>query len=185
MDSNFGTSRRASFRLGAVRVVVRALLVNVLFLDSALARENGAADVHVLSSLSLCSSGESEPASAGNGGILGAIVFSVVPQVSDRLELIPALNRDIRSFEGDRVLGASKDPGTTHVVRIRDKDAEHWSFGFETPVTGRTFIDLRPDTGYELQGAGESAGGEGAPTCLAIRTDPAGGATNIVPFPQR
>lgn len=45
----------------------------------------------------------------------------------------------------------AQQPGLTYVVRIRELGTEQWSFGFETPVPGCTFVDLKPDTEYELQ----------------------------------
>ena len=87
--------------------------------------------------------------------------------------------------EGGKILEASWDPGVAYVLRIREKGDEHWSFGFQTPVTGCTFTDLKPDTEYELQIRTKTDRGESAPAFLAIRTDPEGGATNVVPFPKR
>ena len=54
-------------------------------------------------------------------------------------------------LEDSRVVNATWKPGVTYVVRIREAGAEDWSFGFETPITSFTFIDLKPDTEYELQ----------------------------------
>ncbi len=88
-------------------------------------------------------------------------------------------------IEGGKLLEASWNPGVTYVVRIREKDAEHWSLGFETPVPGCTFADLNPETEYEVQVRTKTARGESAPTFLTSRTDPVGGTTNIVPFPKR
>lgn len=85
-----------------------------------------------------------------------------------------------------KVLDAKWEPGLTYVIRIRERGADRpWSFGFETPIPGCTFVDLKPDTEYELQIRAKDAAGEGPPTCLAMRTDPAGGSSNIIPFPQR
>ena len=84
-----------------------------------------------------------------------------------------------------QVIDAKWEPGLTYVVRIREKGAAEWSFGFETPVTGCTFTDLKPDTEYEVQVRTKTARGEGAPTFTSIRTNPAGGTSNIIPFPRR
>ena len=103
-------------------------------------------------------------------------------------------------LEDGRVLNASWKPGVTYVVRIREAGSEEWSFGFETPITTFTFIDLKPDTEYQLQlqtrrrrsssdteyqlqVRTKNAAGEGAPAFFSIRTDPAGDAGNVIPFP--
>ena len=90
-------------------------------------------------------------------------------------------------LEDGRVLNASWKPGITYVVRIReaggpDKD---WSFGFETPIASVTFVDLKPDTEYELQVRRKNAAGEGDPAFFSIRTGPTGDSGNVVPFPRR
>ena len=90
-------------------------------------------------------------------------------------------------LEEGRTVEASWKPALTHVVRIReagtpDKD---WSFGFETPITSFTFVDLRPDTEYELQVRSKNAAGEGAPVFFSIRTGPTGQGGNVIPFPKR
>ena len=74
----------------------------------------------------------------------------------------------------------------TYVVRIREAgEDKDWSFGFETPITSFTFVDLKPDTEYELQVRTKNAAGEGVPAFFSIRTDPAGDSGNVVPFPTR
>ena len=88
-------------------------------------------------------------------------------------------------LEDGRVLNATWKPGVTYVVRIRETGEDmDWSFGFETPITSFTFVDLKPDTEYELQVRTKNAAGEGAPAFFSIRTDPAGGAGNVIPFPR-
>ena len=84
-----------------------------------------------------------------------------------------------------QVVDAKWEPGVSYVLRIREKGAAEWSFGFETPVTGCTFTDLKPDTEYEVQVRTKTARGKSAPTFTSIRTNPAGGTTNIIPFPKR
>ena len=86
-------------------------------------------------------------------------------------------------LEDGRVVNATWKPGVTHVVRIREAGAEDWSFGFETPITSFTFIDLKPDTEYELQVRTRNAAGVGAPAFFNIRTGPTGDAGNVFPFP--
>ena len=87
--------------------------------------------------------------------------------------------------EHGKVLEAKWDTGLTYVVRIREVGSADWSFGFETPVPSCTFVDLKPDTEYELQVRAKNSAGEGTPAYLSMRPDPAGASTNIVPFPKR
>ena len=87
--------------------------------------------------------------------------------------------------EDGKVLEAKWEPGLTYVVRIREAGTEAWSFGFETPVPSCTFVDLKPDTEYELQVRAKNRAGEGTPAYLTMRTDAVGASTNIVPFPKR
>ena len=87
-------------------------------------------------------------------------------------------------LDDGRVVDASWKPAMTYVVRIREASSDNeWSFGFETPLATFTFIDLKPDTEYEVQVRGRNAAGEGPPAFFTIRTDPAGGAGNVIPFP--
>ena len=87
-------------------------------------------------------------------------------------------------LEDGRVLNASWKPGITYVVRIREAGAQDWSFGFETPITSFTFVDLKPDTEYELQVRTKNAAGEGDPAFFSIRTGPTGESGNVIPFPR-
>ncbi len=88
--------------------------------------------------------------------------------------------------EHGKLLEAKWEPGFTYVVRIRKAGTGGpWSFGFATPIPGCTFVDLKPDTEYEVQVRAKNAAGEGEPAYLRMRTDPVGAATNIVPFPKR
>ena len=89
-------------------------------------------------------------------------------------------------LEDGRTVEASWKPALTYVVRIREAGTDNdWSFGFETPVTSFTFIDLKPDTEYELQVRSKNAAGEGAPVFFSIRTGPTGQGGNVIPFPKR
>ena len=85
-------------------------------------------------------------------------------------------------LEDGRILNASWKPGMTYVIRIREAGEPDWSFGFETPITSFTFVDLKPDTEYELQVRTKNAAGEGNPAFFSIRTDPTGDSGNVVPF---
>ena len=88
-------------------------------------------------------------------------------------------------LEDGRVLNAAWKPGVTYVVRIREAgEDKDWSFGFETPITSFTFVDLKPDTEYELQVRTKNAAGEGDAAFFSIRTGPAGDSGNVVPFPR-
>ena len=88
-------------------------------------------------------------------------------------------------LDDGRQVEATWTPGTTYVVRIREVGHANWSFGFQTPLASFTFIDLKPDTEYEVQVRALTAGEEGEPSFVRLRTSPAGDAGNIVPFPKR
>ena len=60
--------------------------------------------------------------------------------------------------EHGKVLEGKWEPGLTYVIRVREAGSEHWSFGFETPIPSCTFVDLTPDTDYELQVRAKNAG---------------------------
>ena len=87
--------------------------------------------------------------------------------------------------EQGKVLNAEWEPGLTYVIRIREAGSQDWSFGFETPIRSLTFVDLKPDTDYEVQVRAKTAAGEGTPALLTMRTNPTGHTGNIIPFPQR
>ena len=88
-------------------------------------------------------------------------------------------------LDDGRTVNATWKPAIVYVVRIREAGAPDrgWSFGFETPVASFTFVDLRPDTEYEVQVRTKKRGREGPPEVFRVRTGPAGGADNVVPFP--
>ena len=65
---------------------------------------------------------------------------------------------------------------TSFVIRIREPGIQDWSFRLETPIASCTFVDLNPDTEYELQVRAKNAGGEGAPSYLMMRINRAGAA---------
>ena len=66
-------------------------------------------------------------------------------------------------------------PPVTYAVRIREASAGNWSFGFETPLTSCSFVDLMPDTEYEVEVRSKNSGGESAPEVIKVRTNPEGG----------
>lgn len=83
------------------------------------------------------------------------------------------------------VLEAKWNPVQTYVARIREVGTRSWSFGFESPLTHFSFVDLKPDTEYEMQVRTRSPAGEGEPSLVRMRTGPAGNSDNVIPFPKR
>ena len=86
--------------------------------------------------------------------------------------------------DNGKILEAKWKPGVTYVVRIREAGTESWSFGLETPINSFTFVDLKPDTEYEVQVRARNAAGEGPPAFFSIRTNPTGNSGNVIPFPK-
>ncbi len=88
-------------------------------------------------------------------------------------------------LDDGRTVNATWKPAIVYIVRIREVGAadRDWSFGFETPVGSFTFVDLKPDTEYEVQVRTKNRGREGPPGIFRVRTGPAGGADNVAPFP--
>ena len=75
------------------------------------------------------------------------------------------------------VIDASWVPAGTYVVKIRRAGDESWGPGFEIPFTGCRFVDLDPDTEYEMQvEAKNTAGLRSAPVVQKVRTNPEGDA---------
>ena len=72
-------------------------------------------------------------------------------------------------------LEAEWKPPFTYVVRIREANADSWSCGFETPLTACGFVDLRPDTEYEVEVRSKNSQGESDPVLVRIRTNSEGG----------
>ena len=83
------------------------------------------------------------------------------------------------------MIDAKWRPTITSVIRIRETGTESWSPGFETPLNACTFVDLRPDTEYEIQVTHKNASGEGTPTSLRCKTGSDGHVSNVIPFPKR
>ena len=71
-----------------------------------------------------------------------------------------------------RSLEARWNPTVTSVVRIREAGTVAWSPGFETPFNMCSFVDLKPDTEYDLQVTHKNDAGENEPTISTIKTDP-------------
>ena len=88
-------------------------------------------------------------------------------------------------MENGEMMEAKWNSTVTFVIRVREAGAGEWSFGFETPITGCTFVDLKPDTEYEVQVTSKNSTGEGEPVYAKIRTNPEGGSENIIPFRKR
>ena len=89
-------------------------------------------------------------------------------------------NQDERTFfivlgglegpKGEDTLEAEWKPARTYVIRIREANGGSWSIGFETPLTGCGFVDLNPDTEYEVEVRPKDAQGEGDPILMKIHT---------------
>ena len=65
-------------------------------------------------------------------------------------------------------------PPLTYVVRIRESNGSSWSVGFETPLTTCGFVDLKPDTEYEVEVRAKNSNGESDPARVNVRTNPEG-----------
>ena len=71
-----------------------------------------------------------------------------------------------------RTLKARWKPGVTSVVRIRKSGTAAWTPGFETPFNTCSFVDLKPDTEYEVQVTLKNDAGEGEPVIASTTTTP-------------
>ena len=71
-----------------------------------------------------------------------------------------------------RTLEVRWSPPVTSVVRIRESGMEAWSPGFEIPFNMCSFVDLKPDTEYDLQVTHRNAAGESRPVIKKITTNP-------------
>ena len=72
-----------------------------------------------------------------------------------------------------RTLEARWKPTVTSVVRIRELGTEPWGTGFETPFNSCSFVDLKPETEYEIQITHKNEAGESPPAISTIKTQPA------------
>ena len=69
-----------------------------------------------------------------------------------------------------RTVAAKWNPTVTSVIRIKEADADEWSPGFETPFNTCTFVDLKPNTEYELKVTHKNATGESKPAISRMKT---------------
>ena len=84
----------------------------------------------------------------------------------------------VLSGSGDTLVGhsvqATWKPPFTYVVRIRETNSGEWSFGYETPLTSCSFVDLKPDTDYEVEVRSKNDQGVSEPARIRVRTSPEG-----------
>lgn len=71
-----------------------------------------------------------------------------------------------------RTLEARWKPGVTTVVRIRRSGTATWTPGFETPFNTCSFVDLKPETEYEVQVTHKNEAGESEPAIASVTTHP-------------
>ena len=74
-----------------------------------------------------------------------------------------------------RTLEARWKPTVTSVVRIRETGTESWGTGFETPFNSCSFVDLKPETEYEVQITRKNDESEGPPAVFTIKAQPESG----------
>ena len=74
-----------------------------------------------------------------------------------------------------RTIEAQWNPTVTSVVRIRESGTQTWSPGFETPFNRCSFVDLKPDTEYDVQVTQKNDVGESPPAITSIKTGPRAG----------
>lgn len=61
-------------------------------------------------------------------------------------------------------------PQVTYVVRLRESGTDNWLVGVETPLTSCTFVELKPNTEYEMEVRAKNADGATAPAVVICRT---------------
>ncbi len=69
-----------------------------------------------------------------------------------------------------RTLEARWRPDITSVIRIRESGTKIWSPGFETPFNQCSFVDLRPETEYEIKLTHKNQDGESDPVITSTKT---------------
>ena len=75
---------------------------------------------------------------------------------------------------GGDVVEARWRPTVLSVVRVREIGVDEWSPGFETPISGCSFVGLKPDTEYEFMITYKNDEGEGPPAFAKARTNSKG-----------
>ena len=80
----------------------------------------------------------------------------------------------LKGIGGEDGIEAEWSPPITYVVRIREVNTSNWSVGFETPLTGCGFVDLKPNTEYEIEVRSKNVHGESGPVLAKVRTSPEG-----------
>ena len=109
---------------------------------------------------------------------LGRDYMSMDQQMSSRTEF-PKLMWDGEEIyvslpdKLGRIIEARWNPSITSVVRIRESGTEAWSPGFETPFNKCSFVDLKPNTKYDVQVTHKNDVGESEPAITSINTGPA------------
>ena len=71
-----------------------------------------------------------------------------------------------------RSLEVRWSPTVTTVMRIREAGTEAWSPGFETPFNWCSFVNLKPDTEYDVQVTNKNDLGESEPAITSMKTAP-------------
>ncbi|MYF52837.1 MAG: fibronectin type III domain-containing protein [Gammaproteobacteria bacterium] len=68
------------------------------------------------------------------------------------------------------ILEAQWKPAKTTVLRIREENSDEWSLGFEIPLDSCAFVDLKPDTEYEVMITQKNDFGESEPVIDKLKT---------------
>ncbi|MXW54176.1 MAG: fibronectin type III domain-containing protein [Gammaproteobacteria bacterium] len=71
----------------------------------------------------------------------------------------------------DNTIEAQWSPRVTSVVRIREVGTLDWSPGIETIFSHCSFVDLKPNTEYDLQVTQKSDAGEGEPAVTRFKSE--------------
>ncbi len=80
----------------------------------------------------------------------------------------------LRDLGANDTIEAEWKPAITYVVRIRELNEGNWSIGFETPLTACSFVNLKPDTEYEVEVRTKNSSGQSEPVRRNLRTNPEG-----------
>ena len=76
----------------------------------------------------------------------------------------------LKDVVGKDLIEVEWSPEITYVVRIKKVGDPKWSFGFETPLTECGFVDLEPNTEYEMEVRSKNKHGESASVSTKICT---------------